>query len=392
MHQAVKSWRGAPGGHVALALVLCACAGAAPVSPSKAEPESPLAVQVAQVRSQHGIPAMGAAVVRGGVASTAVAGVRRVDAKDPVQPADAFHLGSDTKAITASVVARLVERGLLRWDETLAEALPNTRMNPAFRTVTLQMVLRHVAGLPGGGAFTPEFTQGFDDEHWTLEHQRADMTERFLVKGPALPPGTRFVYSNYDYLIIGHVVERVTGKPWEQLVQEEVFAPLQMVGCGFGPTATAAHPGAVWGHDVDKGAYVPTAEDNPPLIGPAGTVHCPLDAWARFAAAHAGDGPPGWLTDASLRKLHEPLQVPGVGAGKDIAMGWGVTTVGSPQLLTHNGSNGYNTARIVVIPSLHAAVLVTANAGDERARDAVEELSDLLVHQLAPDAPKARSP
>jgi CubicO group peptidase (beta-lactamase class C family) len=329
---------------------------------------------------------MGASVVRQGEPTVAVAGVRRVGVADPVQQTDAFHLGSDTKAITASVVARLVERGLLHWDETLREAMPDAKMNPAFAPVTLEMVMRHVAGLPSGGAFTPEFTKGFDDEHWTLEHQRQDMTERFLIRGPALPPGTRFVYSNYDYLIIGHVVERAAGKPWEQLVQEEVFSPLNMTGCGFGPTATATHPAGVWGHDVKDGVYVATEEDNPPLMGPAGSVHCPLEAWGKFAAAHAGDGPPGWLTEASLRKLHEPLAIPGVGTGKDIAMGWGVTTTGVPPLLTHAGSNGYNLARIVVIPSLHTAVLVTANAGDARAFAAVDELTDALVHQLAPDA------
>ncbi len=368
------------------ALLGCASGGQAPKSTARSAP--PLASQVEQVRALHVVPAMGASVVREGGATSAVAGVRRVGLADPVRETDAFHLGSDTKAITASVVARLVERGLLHWGETLAEALPDTSMRPEFRTVTLEMVMRHVAGLPGGGAFTPEFTKGFDDEHWTLEHQRRDMTERFLAQAPALPPGTRFVYSNYDYIIIGHVVERAAGKPWEQLVQEEVFAPLHMRGCGFGPTATTAQPGGVWGHDVKAGVYVPTEEDNPPLIGPAGTVHCPLDAWGRFAGAHAGNGPPGWLTSDSLRRLHEPLQVPGVGPGKDIALGWGVTTTGTPVLLTHNGSNGYNYARIVVLPSFHAAVLVTANAGDERASAAVDELSDLLVRQLAPDAQK----
>jgi CubicO group peptidase (beta-lactamase class C family) len=367
------------------ALLACACAAQAPL-PTPA-PEQPLAPRVEQVRARHEVPAMGAAVVRSGVVTSAVAGVRRIDAPDPVRETDAFHLGSDTKAITASVVARLVDRGLLHWGETLQEALPDTKMNPAFREVTLEMVMRHVAGLPGGGAFTPEFTNGFDDEHWTLEHQRADMTQRFLLKGPTQPPGTRFVYSNYDYIIIGHVVEHAAGKPWEQLVQEEVFAPLNMRGCGFGPAASAAHPGGVWGHEVKDGRYIPTEEDNPPLLGPAGTVHCPLEAWARFAAAHAGDGPRGWLSEGALRKLHEPLKVPGVGPGKDIALGWGVTSTGAPQLLTHSGSNGYNQARIVILPSLHAAVLVTANAGDRRAQDAVDELSESLVHQLAPDAP-----
>jgi len=137
---------------------------------------------------------------------------------------------------------------------------------------------------------------------------------------------------------------------------------------------------------VKGGVYLPTEEDNPPLMGSAGSVHCPLEAWARFAAAQLGAASPGWLSPGSLRKLHEPMEVPGAGPGKAIALGWGVTTTGVPTLLTHSGSNGFNMARIVVIPGLHAAVLVTANAGDEQARAAVDELSDLLVHQLAPKA------
>ncbi len=226
-----------------LAAFMLACARGAQAPKPTSALEQQLAAEVEQVRALHGIPAMGASVLRGGVATSAVAGVRRVDAPDRVRETDAFHLGSDTKAITASVVARLVDRSLLHWGETLEETLPGTKMHAGFREVTLEMVMRHVAGLPGGGAFTPDFTKGFDDEHWTLEHQRADMTQRFLVQGPTYPPGTRFVYSNYDYIIIGHVVERAAGKPWEELVQEEVFAPLHMAGCGFGPAASTAHPG-----------------------------------------------------------------------------------------------------------------------------------------------------
>ena len=154
-----------------------------------------------------------------------------------------------------------------------------------------------------------------------------------------------------------------------------------MTSCGFGAAATSANPGGAWGHDVKDGAYVPTEEDNPPLIGPAGTVHCPLAAWAKFAAAHAGSGPAGWLTPESLAHLHEPRAFAGAPPGKDIALGWGVTETDPPRL-THSGSNGYNDAEIVVIPRLHAAVLVTCNAGDGRARDAAKEVLDALVDEL----------
>lgn len=63
------------------------------------------------------------------------------------------------------------------------------------------------------------------------------MARRFLSRPPALPPGTRFAYSNYGYLIIGHLLERVTGAAWEDLIRREVFESLAMAGCGLGATA-----------------------------------------------------------------------------------------------------------------------------------------------------------
>jgi CubicO group peptidase (beta-lactamase class C family) len=365
---------------VALVALLASSTSAPPFT-VQADPE--LTARLERSRRAHGIPGMGALVLRGYRITIAVTGKRRSDGDAPLVAADAFHLGSDTKSMTASLVARLVERGRLRWDETLAEALPEIapRMDPGFKSVTLDMLMRHVAGLPTGGAFTPEFTAGFDDEHWPIAQQRRWMAERFLSRPPKETPGTRFAYSNYGYLILGHVVEHAAGKTWEELLREEVFAPLAMTGCGFGPTATSAHPEGNWGHDVKKNSYVPTEEDNPPLIGPAGTVHCPLVDWARFAAAHAGSAPPGWLTEASLAHLHEPKSLEGVQSGKDIALGWGVTRTQPPRL-THSGSNGYNHAEIVVIPGWHAAVLVTSNAGDEAARAATKEVLDVLVEGI----------
>jgi CubicO group peptidase (beta-lactamase class C family) len=368
-------------------MLLCAVIACAAARPARvARVDASLAARLESVRQAHDLPGMGVAVVEGDRISIAVAGRRRVDRDDPILPGDAFHLGSDTKAITASVAARLVERGLLRFDEPLAEALPGIAgMDPAFRTVTLAQLMRHNAGLASGGAFTPEFTAGFDDEHWSLERQRAWMAERFLTRPPATAPGSGFAYSNYGYLLLGHVLERAAGKPWEALVREEVFGPLGMDGCGFGPTATEAHPAGVWGHELKGGRPIPTSDDNPPLIGPAGTVHCPLAAWARFAAAHAGAGPPGWLTQRTLDDLHEGKALAGSPA-KDLALGWGVTRTDPPRL-THSGSNGYNVAEIVVVPGRRIAVIVTSNLGDDRARAAVKALAEQLAGERLGRAP-----
>jgi CubicO group peptidase (beta-lactamase class C family) len=326
---------------------------------------------------------MGAAILQNNqLVALGVAGRRRIDQDAPVQASDAFHLGSDTKAITASVVARLVERGKISWDETMDRALPNLAgdLHPSYRKVTIELLLRHLGGLPGGGAFTEEFTKGFD-EQWPIERQRAWMTQRFLRDPPEYEPGTRFEYSSYDYLIIGHVLEQRTGKSWERLVQEEVFAPLSMNECGFGPTATATAPNGVWAHKVDGTGYVPTEEDNPQLIGPAGTVHCSLASWARFAAAHLGSSK-HWLSPATLEYLHRPVTAPALPQGKSIALGWGVTTGGEERLLTHDGSNGYNYALIRLAPDWNGAVFVTCNAGDERAAAAAKEVSSVLLARL----------
>lgn len=374
---------------VFLALVGTACASErAPLAQEPGtcpgihvRPDPQLATRLEGFRRGHGIPGLGAAILRGSNVDVAVAGRRQVDLDTPLMDCDAFHLGSDTKAITASLVARLVDRGVLRWDETLAEAMPNdTGIDPAFKVVTLDMLMRHVAGLPQSGAFTPEFTEGFD-EGWPIDEQRAWMAERFVSRPPEETPGTRFAYSNYGYLILGHVVECATGKTWEDLVRQEVFVPLGMSDCGFGPTATTADPDGTWAHDVRDGQYVPTEEDNPPLIGPAGTVHGTLASWARFAAAHAHPESGAWITPSSMNHLHEPFVINGTSPGKDIGLGWGVTRTVPPRL-THSGSNGYNVAEIVVIPRLQAAVLVTCNAGDERARAACSAVRDLLVEEL----------
>ena len=87
------------------------------------------------------------------------------------------------------------------------------------------------------------------------------------------------------------------------------------------------------------------------------------------------------MTPGSLAHLHEGVALTGVESGKDIALGWGVTRTDPPRL-THSGSNGYNDAEIVVIPRLHAAVLVVCNAGDEKAKAAAKEVLDALVDEI----------
>ena len=97
------------------------------------------------------VPAMGILLMRNGkVADQSVRGIRRSDEPDPVRLDDVWHIGSDAKAMTATLIARLVDRGVLSWDAPLEKMLPDLAggMRPEYRAVTLVQLLSHRSGLP----------------------------------------------------------------------------------------------------------------------------------------------------------------------------------------------------------------------------------------------------
>jgi CubicO group peptidase (beta-lactamase class C family) len=140
--------------------VLAACgshdAAAPPPAPAPAPAPKPAAppdvrAQVEKIRAEHHLPALGLAVWQHGeLAASAVVGERKQgDAAHPATFADRWHLGSDTKAMTATLVGIYVERGALHWDDTLAKLFPDRKLDPGYRAVTLDQLLQHRGGAPG---------------------------------------------------------------------------------------------------------------------------------------------------------------------------------------------------------------------------------------------------
>src|SRR5665213_2202462 len=126
--------------------------------------------------SRYSLPALGAAVVRGGVIVAAGAvGVRRAGSDIAVTIDDRFHIGSDTKAMTALLAAMFVEQGALRWDSTVGGVFPElaATMDPALRGVTLTQLLSHSSGLPSDSdAFNQLLVQSFAQDGLNLNELR----------------------------------------------------------------------------------------------------------------------------------------------------------------------------------------------------------------------------
>jgi CubicO group peptidase (beta-lactamase class C family) len=348
-------------------------------------------------RKKYDVPALAAAVVDGArVRAIAAVGVRKLGDATPAALDDRWHLGSCTKAMTATLAAVLVARGRLRFETTLAEALPElaAELHPRFRKVTLRMLLEHRAGLEHD---LPE------DLLPALGRPGDPSTLRRVAVNAALkrpPPRTvgAYAYSNAGYMVAGVVLENAGARSWEDLMRAEVFAPLGMASCGFGHPSTPHVVDAPWGHD-SRGpvASDSTSFDVSPPFGPAGTVACTLADWGRFAGYHAiawrvsppratspntpftsfGFVPSSFLPPELVRELQTPP------AGGEYAMGWQITrrTWAGGVVLQHVGSDGFFTAVVLVAPNRGRAFVAATNRGGANAERAVFEAVTALQHR-----------
>jgi CubicO group peptidase (beta-lactamase class C family) len=193
-----------------------------------------------------------------------------------------------------------------------------------------------------------------------------------VVGQPVAQAVGSFTYSNAGYIILGAIVERAAHKPWEQLIRDELFTPLGMTGCGFGPP-TGAQP---WGHRAGSQPVDPTTPeaDNPPALGPAGTVHCSLADWGKFLTLHAAQRQT-LLATSTFEHLH---------TGEDYMAGWALMSPGPGySVLAHDGSNTMWFAIAILVPVAELAFAVVTNQEDQTLDRAITPVLQPYVLQAA---------
>lgn len=302
-------------------------------------------------------------------------GLRKAGSSAPVTPDDQVHIGSCTKAMTAVLVARLVEQGKLGWQDTVAERLPALakKIHGDYHPVTLVQLLSHTGRIP---ANPPD---------WWLRHDR-DVTaarEAILVqalrKKPEIRPNT-FEYSNLGYLLAGQMAAETCGETCEELLVREVFQPLGMNTAGFGPPGEPEGSDQPWGHHGEPGpadggsGFSAVHQDNAPALGPAGRVHLSLSDWLKFAGTFCGNGPEGYLSASSLKILTTPVS-------GSYALGWnGIRRDwGEGRVLNHSGSNTYWMATCWIAPTTGRAYLAVVNHGGPDAAAQTDAIVGKLV-------------
>jgi D-alanyl-D-alanine carboxypeptidase len=257
------------------------------------------------VKLGEGPPGASALVQRKGKVDFLRAGVGDVESGRPIQRNDHLRTASNGKAFNGAVALQLVDDGSLSLDSTIAEVLPD--QPAAWGAVTLRQLLQHTSGVPNfpnseawqefvrmnpQAAVTPEFTLGF------------------VANEPlAFTPGSRYEYSNSDNLIIGLMAEAVTGRPYDELLQELVFSPLKLKQTSL-PSEAELPPPFVHGYDI---APPDPPEDisealNPALFGASGGMVSTQTELNRFIRAYAS----GRLIERST-KLEQRSFISGYG-------------------------------------------------------------------------------
>lgn len=348
-------------------------------APSQAQPT--LKPILEEACEKYALASMGAVtIIDGQIGEPQTVGVIG-NGMDVAVPADArWHLGSCSKSMTAMLAAVMVERGKLRWDMPVSEALAGSdvEIHPDFQEATIEQLLGHRAGLAKKMVGRPIWGK-LRRDGLTPVQQRHLITQTYLSEAPVTPPGTAFEYTNVGYVIVGHIIELIEDKPYEELMPEYIFEPLGLASAGFGPPQGDDQPR---GHN----GRIPmppelASSDNPEGLAPAGRIHMSLQDWARYAQAHlrAARGEAfELLTEASYKQLHTPLE------GQSYAMGWGRPERGWTQgpALSHSGSNTMWRAVIWIVPGRNAAILVTTNHGGLGSKAAGQDVIKAIIDKL----------
>lgn len=335
---------------------------------------------------QHGVPSLVIMAVRGGdVIAQGAVGVRRAGRDEPITLDDRWHIGSCAKSMTATLAARLVEAGHLKWTSTIGETIGTIdslkgRLLPEYHGVTLRQLLAHRSGLPQDRAPDPDIWPRIMSLRGPMIEQRREAAAIVLARKPAAAPGSVMAYSNFGYVVAAAMMEHATGQSWEDLITAHLFEPLGIASAGFGPPGnreegqTATQPrghrmGRGRAHAIEPGTL---GSDNPAVLRPAGGVHLALRDWGRYAAAHVAGArgeattllrPESWVV------LHADEQDQGY------ALGWGLgeRAWAGGRVLTHDGSNSLWMAAIWLAPERNLAVLAATNIGGDAAAAACDQ-------------------
>jgi len=376
-----------------LKLLLCAVAMllANPLFAADAD-SGRMDVLVEQAMQRYQLPGIAVGVIEDGKV------VRRITRGELVAGESAainddslFKIASNTKAMTAAVLARLVQAGKLRWEDPVTRHLPQFRMQDPWVTRNMQVrdLLIHNSGLGLGAGdlmLWPE-PNNFD---------RNDIIAGLAHLKPAGSFRSEYAYDNLMYVVAGEVAAAAGGKPYAQLVREEIFQPLGMQRCQVGAWSAATVGNIAQPHQRDGNRNI-AAERDPAQVSDfpsmaAGGVRCSLNDMLRWMQVLLDPAQaPGWLEDTQRQALwtaHMPMPISQRLRDWDnthfhaYGYGWRLSDMDGQWKVAHTGTLSGMYSSLALLPDMKTGVVMLINGEGEEARTAL--MQAMLKHYTAP--------
>ena len=325
--------------------------------------------KVQKIRASYELPSLSAAYTDNLKTKKIIStGLRRIDQKAKIQTNDKFHLGSCGKAMTATLVALLVDEGKLDWNQKISDLLPDINVHKDIGELSFDHLLVHRSGVRRD---TEDFENGWlygvlESGIYSPTQARELIAQKVLVNKPKFKPKEKMHYSNVGYMIVGHIIEKITKKTFEELIHRKIFDPLKMTSCGFG--AVSQFKNQPWGHRTINDQLIPVDDDNPPAFAPAGTIHCNLSDWSKFLRMQMKgyNKKSHFLGQESFKKLftHYPDK-----EEQYVYGAWNKTTRkwAKGEVFQHSGTNTYNFANVWLAPNVNAALVGTSTISSREA-------------------------
>lgn len=269
----------------------------------------------------------------------------------PNTPHTVFRLASETKQVTALLVLQEVTAGHVRLDEAAGSILP--ALGPSTGRVTVKQLLQHISGLPNPSDGPDNVVPPF---YLRTGQDAADNTKAALgfCSGPAKKEPGSFEYNNCDYLVLGALLEKVTGKTFPDLVQERVIGPLHLSSWGVFSGLPGEEPTVAKGYSADGSEDLP---QNPGTYGAAGALYGDALDLARWNEALLSYKLlPKAATDVMF-KADPKLYGEALGSWSYDAKG----ADGPVRVVERQGEMGGTRLLNNLLPGLHTSVVIIAN-------------------------------
>ncbi len=285
------------------------------------------------------------------------------DARRPMEPSAVSRTGSISKSVTAVLMMRLVDEGVIELDEPVEGHLPEMRGLLQPRQGADAVTFRHLASHTAGLVREPDWRESVVGpiEAWE---------ERILQSIPRTGydsiPGARYQYSNIGFGMLGLALSRAAGRPFMQMVQDEIFVPLGMTGSSFVVAGAELEPRLAAGYTVRDGVVngdQPAAEHaGRGYKVPNGGVYSTVADLARFLGAASGVPGLRILSEESRREMIRVQTPEDPGDGYGLGFRVSVDEAGR-RMVSHGGSVAGYTAHMAVDPDAGVSVILLRNYG-----------------------------